>query len=127
MTDSAACSPADDAALHEALARAFAGELATRLPRLTRNAAELAVDASALAAAAVTRDVHALASSATLLGELDAARAARSVEVQLAPYCASGPVPAAVIAEVRRDLDEVRELLMTWLAESAASGLAGRD
>lgn len=62
------------------LREAFAGEVAERLPRLRAAAATL--DPTALRDA--LRDVHALGSSAYVVGEDDAARTARAAEAVLA-------------------------------------------
>ena len=61
------------------LREAFAGELAERLPRL--RAAAASGDVALLAAA--VRDAHSLGSSAAVVGEADASRAARAAESEL--------------------------------------------
>lgn len=83
--------PGDD--LAALLGEAFAGEVASRLPRLLDAAARLLGPAPGVAAArAVVMEVHALASSAALVGEELVAGWAREVEELLAAY-ADGSAP----------------------------------
>jgi HPt (histidine-containing phosphotransfer) domain-containing protein len=84
------------AAALASLRDAFADEVNERLPRL--RVAVRAADADLLREA--LRDVHTLGSSAYVVGEVAAARAARAAEAVLVD---EGPVPR--FAELVRDLD----------------------
>lgn len=83
------------------LRRAFAGELAERLP-LLRDLR----DAAAPDREAARRAAHALASSAAVVGEADASHAARALEVRL--------VEGAGLEDLRAAADEVVGLLEGW-------------
>jgi HPt (histidine-containing phosphotransfer) domain-containing protein len=98
--------------LAASLERAFAGEVAERLPRLLAAAEELGEvgDAASRAASAA----HALASSAAVMGQDDAAKAARECERLLAPYAAQGEVPAPVAGAAADAADAVRVALRPW-------------
>jgi HPt (histidine-containing phosphotransfer) domain-containing protein len=85
----------------QALREAFAGEVAVRLPRLTALL-------SAAPGPDALRDAHALGSSAVIVGEPDAARAARALEAELD---AALPDRAHVVALVR----QLAEQLEPWL------------
>lgn len=92
------------------LREAFAGELAQRLPRLCRLSRPMPgrdVLVQAL------RDVHTLASSAVVVGELEAARCARGLEAALEDCLRdpATPLPAAVPVEA----DRLAALLDGWL------------
>ena len=84
------------------LREAFAGEVAARLPRLQ----ELLV---APPGPDALRDAHALGSSAVVVGEADASRAARALEAELG---ADAPDPARVAALVH----ELSDRLRSWVA-----------
>jgi HPt (histidine-containing phosphotransfer) domain-containing protein len=81
---------------------AFADEVATRLPRLL-TLLHAAPGPDAL------RDAHALGSSAVVVGENDASRSARALELELG---ADAPDPARVQALVR----ELADRLGGWTA-----------
>lgn len=83
------------------LREAFAAEVAERLPRLQA----VRPDSSDQVLAQALRDAHSLGSSAVVLGEPEASRAARRVEASLAAGDV-GPVPA--------DVDELVALLAAW-------------
>ena len=91
------------AAALESLREAFADEVNERLPRL--RLAVHSTDKALLRDA--LRDVHTLGSSAYVVGEVAAARAARAAEAVLTD---EGPVPR--FADLVRDLDT---LLAGWL------------
>ena len=74
-----------------ALREAFAGEVADRLPRLL-----LLLDAPPGPDA--VRDAHALGSSAVVVGEVEASRAARALEAELGE---DAPDPERVAQSVR--------------------------
>jgi HPt (histidine-containing phosphotransfer) domain-containing protein len=80
------------------LREVFAVELAERLPRL-RAAVDSGADAALHDA---RRDAHTLGSSAAVVGEAGAARAARAAEALLADRPAGGPVPAGLPEAVDR-------------------------
>lgn len=88
------------------LREAFASELAERLPRL--RAAVASVDDALLQQA--LRDAHTLGSSAAIVGEADASRAARAAEALLADRAEGAPVPPALAARV----DELSTCLAGW-------------
>jgi HPt (histidine-containing phosphotransfer) domain-containing protein len=90
------------------LAEAFATEVAERLPRLQDA---VATGSPALLEAAV-RDAHSLGSSAAVLGEADASRAARAVEALLLGWRA-GDAPPPVEA-LRLQVDALTALLHGW-------------
>ncbi|HUR51766.1 MAG TPA: Hpt domain-containing protein [Mycobacteriales bacterium] len=72
----------------QTLRRAFAGEVAARLPHL-RDAADLEL---------ARLDVHTLASSAVVVGEQDLGVLARQVEDQLAQGDVTGDLQSLVVA-----------------------------
>ncbi len=84
---------------------AFAAEVAERLPRLRQ--AVSSCDAALLPGA--VRDAHALGSSAAVVGEPCASRAARAAEALLL----DGSGPAALLA-ARRPVDELSRHLEGW-------------
>lgn len=101
----------DDLAV--ALREAFRGEVRARLPRLELLSRPTAGPRSADVLAEALRDAHSLAGSAVVVGELTAARSARSLEAAL-DHCRqapSEPLPASVTAEV----DRLAGLLAPWL------------
>jgi HPt (histidine-containing phosphotransfer) domain-containing protein len=100
--------------LAASLERAFAGEVAERLPRLLAAANELTVADSA--AGQVMTDAHALASSAAVVGADSAAEAARECELLLTPYAGRRPVPPPVADRALRAADEMRAALASWQA-----------
>ena len=89
------------------LREAFAGELADRLPRLRAAAAS---DGTTLLADAV-RDAHALGSSAAVLGEPDASRAARAAESALLDALAGD---ADAVTRFRACVAELDDRLAGW-------------
>jgi HPt (histidine-containing phosphotransfer) domain-containing protein len=98
--------------LSASLERAFAGEVAERLPRLLAFAERLTDRADA--AGRVVTDAHALASSAAVVGVDDAARAARTCEQLLTPYARSGDVPSAVAERAAEAAEVMRTALSEW-------------
>lgn len=96
------------------LAEAFAGEVAARLPALLSAVARLP-DATAEA----TTHAHTLASSAAVLGETEASRAARACEELLLPY-ATRAVPSSVAADAAAHAETVAVLLAPWLVHGVA-------
>ena len=79
------------------LREAFAGEVAARLPRLLELlGAPPGPDA--------LRDAHALGSSAVVLGELEASRAARALETELAGDAPDADRCAALVRELAAHL-----------------------
>ena len=82
------------------LREAFAGEVASRLPRL-RELLDGPPGPDAL------RDAHALGSSAVVVGEPDASRAARAIEAELGTD-APDPERLAVL------VGELSDLLEAW-------------
>ena len=92
------------AGLHEA----FAGEVAQRLPALT--AAVGSGDPAALAAA--VRDAHSLGSSAAVVGEPEASRAARRVEALLSDLQTADRGPW--LAVLRDEVETLRRALVRW-------------
>ena len=91
------------------LADAFAGEVAARLPALRAAVARLPDGVGE----AITH-AHALASSAAVVGETLASRAARTCEQLLLPY-ESAQVPQEVMAAVAVEAGTVAVLLSPWL------------
>ena len=91
------------------LVEAFAGEVAERLPRLQ----EAVADGSAELLAAAVRDAHSLGSSAAVVGEADASRAARAVEALLLGWQA-GDAPPPVEA-LRVQVGALADQLSRWL------------
>ena len=98
--------------LSASLERAFAGEVAQRLPRLLA-ATERLTDTTD-AAGQVVNDAHALASSAAVVGIDAAAQAARECEQMLTPYARHGDVPAAVADRVVDAAAMMRAALSDW-------------
>lgn len=96
------------------LADAFAGEVAARLPALLAAVTRLPD-----AVAEATTHAHTLASSAAILGEAEASRAARACEELLLPY-ATGPLPAAVASDAAALAETVALVLAPWLLRGAA-------
>lgn len=93
------------------LREAFADEVGQRVPRLCRLSRPVPgrdVVVQAL------RDIHTLAGSAVVLGELEAARCARELELALEDYLRdpARPLPAAVPDQAER----LAALLDGWLA-----------
>jgi HPt (histidine-containing phosphotransfer) domain-containing protein len=88
------------------LRQAFAGELAERLPRL-RASVEQGDDALLREA---VRDAHALGSSAAVVGEADASRAARAAEALLLERPDGAPVPPGL----REHVDALTACLSGW-------------
>ena len=102
------------------LERAFAGEVAERLPRLLEAADRLAnAPDTADAAGQVVADAHALASSAAIVGEDRVSHAARECELLLRPYAGDGGVPPVVADQAADAADAVRAALSTWTAGRA--------
>jgi HPt (histidine-containing phosphotransfer) domain-containing protein len=98
--------------LSASLQRAFAGEVAERLPRLLAFAEQLTDSTDA--AGRVVSDAHALASSAAVVGVDDAARAARTCEQLLTPYARNGDVPPAVADRAAEAAEAMRSALSDW-------------
>ncbi len=100
----------DDLAV--ALREAFRGEVHARLPRLELLSRSTGPPSAAVLAEAL-RDAHSLAGSAVVVGELGAARSARSLEAALdrCRQSPSEPLAASVTAEV----DRLAGLLAPWL------------
>jgi HPt (histidine-containing phosphotransfer) domain-containing protein len=98
--------------LTASLERAFAGEVAERLPRLLAAADELS--ACPRAAGRVVSDAHALASSAAVVGADRAAVAARECEQLLTPYARDGVVPASIVDRAADAAEEMRAALSSW-------------
>ena len=95
--------------LTASLERAFAGEVAERLPRLLAAADRLGDHANGAAAVGqVVADAHALASSAAVVGADLAALAARECELLLIPYTERGDVPSAIADRAAGAADAVR-------------------
>lgn len=93
------------------LREAFAGEVATRLPRLQRLTDDPDVVAQAL------RDAHTLGSSAVVVGELEASRCARALEVELAAHAAGAPSAAGALPpSAHAHVQMLTVLLSPWLA-----------
>jgi HPt (histidine-containing phosphotransfer) domain-containing protein len=88
------------------LRRAYASELAERLPRL--QAAVRSGQESLLREA--VRDAHSLGSSAAVMGEPGASRAARAAEALLV----GRPVDAPACEELRRHVEALGEHLALW-------------
>lgn len=100
--------------LDVALREAFGGEVRTRLPRLedlARLPPESGAPDSALLSEAL-RDAHSLAGSAVVVGELAAARSARTLEAALDLHlqAPSSALPPAVSVEI----DRLVNLLGSW-------------
>src|SRR4051794_5315050 len=91
--------------LTASLERAFAGEVAERLPRLLAAAGRLS---ERDAAGQVVSDAHALASSAAVVGADAAAYAARECEQLLTPYAGDQPVPADIADRAVEAADTMR-------------------
>jgi len=106
--------------LSASLQRAFAGEVAERLPRLLAATERLTDTAGA--AGQVVSDAHALASSAAVVGVDAAAHAARACEQLLSPYAANGDVPVAVADRAVDAAETMRAALAAW--QDARSNLA---
>ncbi len=103
--------------LSASLERAFAGEVAERLPRLLA-AADLLTDCSS-AVGQVMSDAHALASSAAVVGAEVAAQAARECEQILMPYADASQLPPAVADRALEAADAMRAALTAWQALAA--------
>jgi HPt (histidine-containing phosphotransfer) domain-containing protein len=111
--------------LSASLERAFAGEVAERLPRLLAAADELSQRRDA--AGRVVSDAHALASSAAVVGAAEAASAARECEHLLTPYTQDGVVPASVADRATDAAEEMRAALSSWHAQRSADRMAMAD
>ena len=103
--------------LTASLERAFAGEVAERLPRLLAAAGRLTEETGA--AGQVVSDAHALASSAAVVGADVAAYAARECEQLLTPYAGRAEVPVAVADRAVEAADAMRVALSAWEALAA--------
>ena len=103
--------------LAASLERAFAGEVAERLPRLLAAADELSERADA--AGQLVSDAHALASSAAVVGADRAASAARECEQLLTPYAQDGVVPESIADRAADAAEQMRAALSSWHAERA--------
>jgi HPt (histidine-containing phosphotransfer) domain-containing protein len=88
------------------LREAFAAEVAERLPRLQHAVGS--GDVAQLPTA--VRDAHALGSSAAVLAEPEASRAARAAEAVLTTQ-----PPDDALAAARRHVDDLSALLAGWL------------
>ena len=111
--------------LQERLETAFSGEVCQRLPRLLPAVARLrrrGVDASPATVRTIVAEVHALASSAVIVGLHDAARAARACEHRLLAYTDGEAMPAVVVAEALDHLERLLTSLDGW--HPAAAGVA---
>jgi len=95
------------------LREAFTEEVVDRLPRLL--AVRSAVPGRAVLAQA-RRDAHSLTGSAAVVGEAEAARCTRAVELQLEAVLddVPGPLPAGLLTAI----DLLESLLSSWLAPS---------
>jgi HPt (histidine-containing phosphotransfer) domain-containing protein len=111
------------ATLTASLERAFAGEVAERLPRLIAAAERLA--STGEAAGQVVSDAHALASSAAVVGADVAAHAARECELLLTPYAGQREVPPTIAGRAVDAAEAVRAALSTWETRSARGLAAG--
>ncbi|MFL6241032.1 MAG: Hpt domain-containing protein [Actinomycetes bacterium] len=98
--------------LAASLERAFAGEVAERLPRLLAATDKLTETTEA--AGQVMSDAHALASSAAVVGADMAAHAARECEALLAPYAGTRAVPFAVAQQATVAAEQMRDALAAW-------------
>jgi HPt (histidine-containing phosphotransfer) domain-containing protein len=98
--------------LTASLERAFAGEVAERLPRLLAAADRLTEEHAA--AGQVVSDAHALASSAAVVGADVAAHAARECEQLLTPYAGDHQVPVAVADRAVEAANAMRVALCAW-------------
>jgi hypothetical protein len=107
------------AGLVASLDDAFASEVALRLPRLLVAATRLA-DGAPDAASEIMSDTHALASSATVVGEDLAAYAARECELLVLTYLqAAEPADVRGIAgQVAGAIDALRLALARWIDPS---------
>jgi HPt (histidine-containing phosphotransfer) domain-containing protein len=103
--------------LTASLERAFAGEVAERLPRVLAAAERLSERGDAVGQ--LVSDAHALASSAAVVGAEDAAYAARECEQLLSPYAGAPVVPPAVADRAAQAADAMRQALSAWEAMSA--------
>lgn len=101
--------------LAASLERAFAGEVAERLPRLL--AAADALSQRPDAAGQFVSDAHALASSAAVVGADLAASAARECEQLLTPYAHNGVVPESVADRAADVAEQMRAALSSWHAQ----------
>ena len=97
--------------LTASLCEAFTEEVVDRLPRLC--AARTATPGRDVLTQA-RRDAHSLAGSAAVMGEAEAARCARSVELQVEAFLDDlrGPLPANLLTSI----DLLASLLAGWLA-----------
>lgn len=110
------------AGLQERLESAFVGEVCTRLPRLlpaVSRLRRLGVNVSPATLRTIVSEVHALASSAVIVGVHDAARAARACEHRLLAYTDGESVPAVVVSEALEHLDRLVDSLSGWHPASA--------
>lgn len=110
------------ATLAASLERAFAGEVAERLPGLLAATDELA--ATPDAAGRVVSHAHALASSAAVVGAERAANAARECEALLSPYAGTGDVPADIAEQAAGAIEAMRLALSTWQRPAPDAELA---
>ena len=90
MSDPAVAAPPSASTLAEALAAAFAGEVAQRLPRMLDAAERLRAAGVSDAAVTLRGDAHTLASSAIIVNRPAVAELARRCELLLNPYCEPG-------------------------------------
>jgi HPt (histidine-containing phosphotransfer) domain-containing protein len=103
--------------LSASLERAFAGEVAERLPRLLAAAGQ--INETRDAVGQLMSDAHALASSAAVVGADDAARAARECEQLLTPYAGARSVPTSVADRAASAAEAMRAALSAWEAMAA--------
>jgi HPt (histidine-containing phosphotransfer) domain-containing protein len=116
----------DAPGLRERLEDAFIGELCARLPRLVPAAARLrrlGVRTSPATVRAVVTEVHALASSAVVVGAHDAARAARAVEHRLLAYTDGEELPQVVVTDALEHLDSLLSSLTGWRADAGVAAV----
>ena len=112
--------PLDVPGLQARLEDAFAAELSARLPRLIPAAERLRRRGGATTTPtvrAIVTEVHALASSAVVVGAHAAARAARACEHRLLAYTDGGTLPVFVVEDACHQLDELLNALSCWRAD----------
>ena len=108
-----------------ALRDAFGGEVSARLPRLLAAGALLAQHqvrgpANETLHSAL-RDVHALASSAAVVGENFVAEAARECEELLAPYVDVARLPGEALTRILDRIEDIALALAPWVARGAGA------
>lgn len=108
------------------LRQAFAGEVAARLPRLAAATAALLVEGAPGPAGQIAGDAHALASSATVIGENVAAHAARDCELLVSGWLtgregSARPMPVALTEQVAGAAEIVCLALLRWLLAADAA------